>query len=549
MIKVLKRQEWKNKYFLIILLFVISLIFLTPLFNSNFYLSHDGEAHVARFAAYYKAFSDGQFPPRWAGDLNSGYGSPLFIFFYPLPGYIASFFHSLGIRLELVFKLLVYLSFSLTPIFLFLWLRRLAKDGVAFAASIVYIALPYRFLDTYVRGDIAELISFTFIPLIFLFIDKSLKEKKLTPIVCGGLAYGLFILSHNAIATIFSPVFIAYSILLSKKLKQLVFPFAIFFLGIILSTFFWLPSIVEGKFVYAKIFVENIYKDNFISPWNLFYAPWGFGPDINVKGGQSPQIGILHAVIPFLALFLLNRIREKREIIFWLAIFLFAAFMTTNYSRILWEIIPVIRLMGYPWRFTALSGFASAIVGFYILKNIINKKILLFSISILFLIFSVPFLKANGYVGKNDAFYYSYQGTTDYHRRTSTIWTEGDFWKKSKSQFEIISGSGEIKKNTRTSILHTLELNAGSDVGILDNTVYFPGWRVEIDGNKVPIEFQDQNHRGLITFNVPRGRHFVKVYFGESPVRLISDLISLAGLVLVLFVLFFRKRTDNKLLK
>ena len=198
----------KNAY--IISLFLIGLLFLIPILHPGFYISQDGEAHVARFAAYFKAFSDGQFPARWAGNLNYGYGSPLFIFFYPLPGYLASFIHFFGISYEASYKLLISSSFILGPIFLFLWLSSRAKKEIAFSTSIIYLLLPYRLLDTFVRGDIAEMISFIFVPLIFLLIDRAQEEENIKPIVFGSLAYGLFILSHNGIAAIFSPVFLCY---------------------------------------------------------------------------------------------------------------------------------------------------------------------------------------------------------------------------------------------------------------------------------------------------------------------------------------------------
>src|SRR5690606_669882 len=44
----------------------------------------DGHLHTARGAQYYLALRDGQFPPRWAGNLANGGGSPIFIFAYPL---------------------------------------------------------------------------------------------------------------------------------------------------------------------------------------------------------------------------------------------------------------------------------------------------------------------------------------------------------------------------------------------------------------------------------------------------------------------------------
>lgn len=508
-----------------------------PILGDKFYSSHDGIAHVARFAAYFKAFSDGQIPPRWAADLNSGYGSPLFIFFYPLPGYLASFIHIFNIEFETIFKIIVSLSFFLAPVSLFIWLESKVKSEVAFAASIIYLVVPYRILDTLVRGDVAELLSFVFVPLVFLAIDKAQENKNLTSIILGGIVYGFLILSHNAIAFIFAPVLFFYAIIFAKNREDLSRSLLIFFLGLLLSFFFWFPSIVEGKFVLSRLFVENIYKDNFIPLFNLIYSNWGFGPEVNVRGGQSPQIGILYFLVPLLSAFFIRKLRKQKEVIFWLIVFLASIFMTTSLSKYLWDSLPVIKLMGYPWRFTALSSFASCMIILYFLKTL-KSKFILWSVVLLFILISVPLVRVKGYENKrSDTFYNSYQGTTDYHRRTSTIWTEGDFANPAKSQIDIIGGEAQISNLKRNSILHRFSTTISRDSQFLDNTVYFPGWKVTVDGKEIPIEFQDMNHRGLITFRVPKDLHDVSVRFEETRVRLISDFVSGIAMLIILGIL------------
>lgn len=533
-------MKFFNRY--ILLLILISFIVLRPVFSNDFYFSHDGVAHVARFAAYFKAFTDGQIPPRWAADLNSGYGSPLFIFFYPLPGYLASLIHLLGFNFETIFKIIISLSFILSPIFLFFWLREKAKEEIAFAVSVIYLVLPYRILDTLVRGDVAELLGFVFMPLIFLSIDRTQKYGKLKDLIFGGMFYSFFILSHNAIAFIFTPVFLAYSFVFAKERKEFIFSLYIFLLGILISCFFWLPSIAEDKYVYAKLFVENIYKNNFIPLWNLIYSPWGFGPDINIKGGLSAQIGVLYTVIPFLALIFINKLKMKKEIFFWVFIFIISVFMTTSFSGFLWNKLPIIKLMQFPWRFTALSGFASCMIIFYFFK-ILKSQAIILVITFLFVFTSLPFVRVKGYEKeRGDSFYYSYQGTTDYHRRTTSIWTEGDFGKRAKRQIEIIGGKATIINFKKRETLHTFDILADTNTQILDNTVYFPGWRVKVDGREVLIEFQDMNHRGLITFRIPKGRHSISIEFKETKDRILADFISVVAIISALGLLSIGSR-------
>src|SRR3972149_8536845 len=102
-------------YFLIFILSVLP--FVGFFFTSLLPHTHDGFVHLARIGAYYKALQDGQLPVRWAGDLNYGYGMPLFNFMYHVPYIIASFAVFLGSGLVSAFKITLALSFILSGIF------------------------------------------------------------------------------------------------------------------------------------------------------------------------------------------------------------------------------------------------------------------------------------------------------------------------------------------------------------------------------------------------------------------------------------------------
>ena len=85
-----------KKHFFLFLIILISAVPLIDLFKSGLPLTHDGQDHVARIANFYQNLSEGNIIPRWAGNLNWGYGHPILEFLYPLLSYLASFFHFFG---------------------------------------------------------------------------------------------------------------------------------------------------------------------------------------------------------------------------------------------------------------------------------------------------------------------------------------------------------------------------------------------------------------------------------------------------------------------
>ncbi len=84
-----------NNWALCLVLFA-ALFAAYPLLHSGLPPTHDGEYHVIRFYEFDKTLRDGNLYPLWGSDLNFTYGVPLFNYVYPLPNYVASFFHLLG---------------------------------------------------------------------------------------------------------------------------------------------------------------------------------------------------------------------------------------------------------------------------------------------------------------------------------------------------------------------------------------------------------------------------------------------------------------------
>ena len=86
---------------LIIFCFItlISIFPLLDLAHPGLPITHDGQDHVARIANFYANLEEGNIVPRWASNLNWGYGHPILMFLYPLPSYVASIFHFFGFSL------------------------------------------------------------------------------------------------------------------------------------------------------------------------------------------------------------------------------------------------------------------------------------------------------------------------------------------------------------------------------------------------------------------------------------------------------------------
>lgn len=534
---------FKNKLIVFILI-ILALVPSFSLFHPGFPLTHDGQDHVARIANFYQNLSEGNIIPRWAGSLNWGYGHPILEFLYPLPSYIASFFHFIGFSLVDSTKIVFGLGMILSFIFMYMWLSAFLNKSSAIFGAVLYTYAPYRFVDLYVRGDIGENLTFAFIPLVLFFIYRLNKGKNINNIVLGAIALAFLILSHNAISLMALPFIIFYAAYLvgkeEKMRKELIYYYtSILVLGFALSAFFWIPGLFEGKYTLRNIVTSGTYFKRFVNLKALLYGSWSYG----ISGQFTVQLGILHWISFLSSILLLAKFyikRDKKNLIFSLGLIIYtllAIFFMLPISNFIWQKIILLQNFQFPWRFLAVTVFATSVLGAIVAGQIPQKfRIWLTIFMIILLLFlSRDYMKPKSYLYKPESFYAGiYNSTTD-TGESSPIWSVRFMERQPKFHLEIIEGKADIQELKRTSTFHLYNVNVFGKSRFVENTLYFPGWEVLVDGQKTSIEFQDSANRGLITFFVDQGKHKIELRFTETKLRFAANLISGVSFLIIFF--------------
>ncbi|MBF8249892.1 MAG: hypothetical protein HW400_493 [Candidatus Levybacteria bacterium] len=546
----------KRSFLIFLCLLLIACLPLLAFLHIGLPLTHDGKDHVARIANFYQSLTEGNFVPRWAGNLNWGYGYPILEFLYPLPSYLASFFHFVGFSFIDSTKLIFVLGFLASGFTMWLWVRSsLGEEAGIFAAGL-YMFAPYRFVDLYVRGALGEHVAFIFPPLILYFLFKLSKNRKDIPsFIFGSISLVLFILSHNAISLMFIPFIFAYMLLLifSNKYKRELFLsyVSLVFLGFGISAFFWLPAYFEGKYTHRDILTAGGYANSFSSFLRFFSSSWSF----EGTGKLSVEVGKLQWLVVFLSfpLIFLRLINKKRTlnmlVIISLAAFWLSLFLMTSASAFLWEKITLLQKFQFPWRFLSLVIFSAAICGAFIITALPKKaKVAGVCLGIfLLIIFNKDYWSAQGYINKTDIFFSGiYSGTTD-TGESSPRWGASFMRSAPKEHLSVIGGKASIKELKRSSTKHVYEVIVSAKSQFRENTLYFPGWSIKADEKIIPIEFQDKNNQGVMTFFLPTGKHSVTVQFTETKLRFFADIIS--SLVIAGIILFLARKLIKKYFK
>lgn len=496
--------------------------------------------HLARMPAYYKALTAGQILPRWAGDLNWGYGMPLFNFYYHLPYLVPAGFIAMGTGLVASFKIIHVMSFLLSAGFMYLFSRSFFKNNPkALLATLLYQFAPFHMVNLMVRGDTGEVLAMAFLPLMLYFIYRGFEQNKpFASLVATGISTALLLLSHTAVGLMCMGIALLFILIFAPSNRKRAEAFVGLGVGLLIDTFYWLPILLERKYTYGDTFMKDMYTSHFV-PFIHFFIPNITNSTSLQRGGVDISFGLMQTLGLGAALWLLIKgeihdVFSRRVIIFTLILVIASLYIMHASSRVFWEQIPSLRAFQFPWRFLNVSMFALSLMGATSLlhKSTPKNAIYLFTI-ITVLSTLVYFRPPLGFDRVNEADFWNYPLNTTYFGETDLIWSAGMPGKYPKAPFEIIEGNGSIQNPIKKQIHHTFTVKAETAVRIVDHTQYYPGWRVYADQEKIPIEFQDQNWRGVITFKLPPGSHTVIVHFGESPIRAIAEIISVSTIIIL----------------
>lgn len=553
----------KTELFIIaLIIFFSSLLVSDPLFHKGIFTAHDIEQNIARFGAFYRSLSEGNIIPRWADGIANGYGGPILMFSYSMPYYIASIFRFAGFTLIDSIKILIVITHIGSALLFYTWLKRHLSTISAFGGSLLYVYAPYRISDIYARGSIPEITAFFFIPLVLLAIHNLSRRINWKNIMFMVFSYITLLLSHPFFMMIFSSLFILYTIYLWWTKRSRVFLFTIIislFFSFGITSFYFIPLQLENKYTHYDIspFNGTLFYEQYNTIEKLFTPQWSFLGKYGNKEYITYQLGVLHWFIIFISLasivWLWKRKEKRRPLYSFLTVsimsFLISIFFMLPISFPIYKLLRPLQQIQFPWRFLSLSITSTAIILAILLEQWKNIRLpIVISVIIVSFYLYLPYSKGHNYVQKEDRYYLQEFETNTEGPGTQPRWAAApELYKRPTTYASIIEGKGSISIKNRKTTKHLYQVESSENTRIVDNTFYFPGWVVLIDGKPVNIEFQDQRYRGLITFNVPQGNHNINIVFGRTKVRLIADLISVATLLLLLILSFRFKRLNIKL--
>jgi hypothetical protein len=587
------------------------------IYHEEFFRVHD-YVHAARIVEMTEAVTDGHFPVRWSKNFGFGYGMPLFEFYAPLPYYIGSFFYWLSGNLLWSVKLLFLLANLASVVGSYLLGKELygRKGGVIVATA--YSLAPYRAVNLFVRGAVSESWGMAAMPFVLWAGIRFFKTvhwqntKKNSKQLASKLAnsnqrswwilvvslFTLF-LSHNLSTLMFLPIslvvvgVIGWTTIAKHKVNKVkVFGkwLAGYVLAIGLAAFYLFPAFLEKDFTiidqilsgYFHFSHHFLYIRQFLIP-NWGYGGSAWGPDdgisfflgygqmaavalslllIRAAGMKKRRMTTKSSEFKFSDLSVMVKVLKSSHLLHFILFGLVtvgALYLSLLKSEWLWQILPLISFIQFPWRWLSIAILFTSLMAGYGMILVTNPKSLKIVIVglISLMILNLQYFQPQSYLDRAEDFYYQDQQLI----RTQMSGVLPDYIPQ---QLEITSLQKETEDDQNKPTTQGLSANkTGSVLLMSDNqpdhqvlvdrthqklvqislpaekaitfaVANYPGWQAELDGEAYSTSTSAD---GLIEVLVPAGDHKLGIYLDSTKVRYWSDLVSAASLIAAIYIL------------
>ncbi len=526
---------------------------LAPVMRGEFPAGHDATAHLTYTYLFDRAISEGQFPVRWIEWVRVGHGQPLFSFYQPGFYYFVQLIHQAVPSLQASLRLSVLFLWWIAAGFTFLLLKRFGTlPAGAGAVSLAFS--PYLILDVFVRSAYPELAGIAFGIGSLWALDKWLRDARPWTLPVLAVLLALLAVSHPPTTLIFSPVLAAYAIVLlvarETTLKRLVWLTPAVLLGIGIAAFYLLPAIAELHLIRSGELTREAFdfRRHFLFPSQWVNSAWGFGASLEgPKDGMSFQLSAVQWTVFALALVVVITDLVRRRIgsrtryffIWWVLAAACALLLTTSASLKVWESLPMLPFVQYPWRFLMVVSVAGAVVAARLLSLVGDRVVQ--AVLVLCLIgvqvqLAHTHLVPNGYIGREriDIDWFDWQNT---RRGRDAAFLENAYFPRtlsagpveSVSRWTVARGLERFKEIDVKGHELTLDLTTNEPTVLRVNSPAFPGWQAWVDGAPVPVSAW----KGYLSIDIPQGTHTVCTRFTNTPVRTAGNAISLVSLATV----------------
>lgn len=569
------RSAGGRLWFLLILALFLLPALLPLLQGGGLPCTHDNDLYYYRILALKDAFDHGWLFSRWIPNLALGYGTPFFNFREPIPNLLGALLYACGLSLPLTLGLVYAASLLAAGLGAYALARDLWGEYAGWVTGAAYALGPYLLVDALRRGNLPESVALALLPWLLLAFRRLMLTGRRGPFAAATALLAALFLSHNITALLFAPFLGGYALLLAwlhRDRRHYGWAFLAVGLALALTAWFWLPALLEQDTVQlylARTTRNNDFHYNFITWAEMLLTvstvarPDLLNPPMRIFLGL-PQVG-LAALGLAVGLRRWRREIERRAVaLFLTGIALFYLWLGTSTSVGLWERLPLLSFVQFPWRLVGRALLPAALLAGVSFPTPASgcqsatRRWLLPVLLALLVISAWPetrppkgFCPLEPHPTMARLYDFEQGGALGLDNEGSylPIWVEQ---RPTNLTLAQAFSAGMLPERLERAALPPGAEVVAAEYGSLRAVVtvqtpepftarwltfYYPGWQARIDG--VPVAVAPETVTGMLTFSVPAGLHEITVDFVETPLRRAADFVGVGAVALWLLVILF----------
>ncbi len=542
-----------------------------PMFFLGNASGHDFDFHVASWMDVAGQWREGIVYPRWAEWANWGFGEPRFIFYPPI-SWIAGAALGSALPWRMVAGAFIWLALILAGMSMWVLAREWLPPPQAVVAALLYTVNPYNLVIVYYRSDFAELLAGALFPvLIWGVLHAIAGEWRRVPSLAGIFA-AIWLTNAPAavIATYSMVLMILVGCIARKSLRLLLLGAIAMAGGFALAAFYILPAAWERRWVQIAQAVSGE-----VHPSRNFLFTRINDPDFVLFNGKVSWIAVGVIAVTGIAAIFAARKRREFGALWWVLISAAVAsvFLMLRPSLWLWNTLPELRFIQFPWRWLEMLAVAFAFFLVPAIFSLRSRRLswILTAVSFIAIAATAVTIVRDAYWDDQDvpsiaaaiASRRGYEGTDEYApiglTRLDLPGNPDDterpagvspnpaprFEKLDRAPNALEPAAGirlHIERWTAERKVFTAE--SAAPVTLALRILDYPSWESQVDSSRMRVTARPATTQILVP--LAAGEHRVEVRFRRTWDRTAGDAISgLAAAALLGFYWVFRRRRES----
>lgn len=509
-------------------LIVVAIAIHRRFFAGEVILGHDTVWHSLWINHFSQQIRDGIAYPRWLAETNYGYGSPTFVFYPPLPYYLAHLFKGIAQwPIAQTYGGVYTLISVLSGLSVYGYKRRTWGRIAALIAGLFFLLAPYNLYDRYMRMALSSAVAALWLPLGLWMTDLAVERPRWRWGVAG-VSAGL-VLTNVPSLLLFNLFWWPYTIVAHYRrgLKTLVFTLSSIIIGWGMAGFFLVPVIFERQFTRLSIAIKGV----------------SGGAVSNLVGSNSPESFVQYILSSITKMWWMDVFgfavtaiviavacyrtgRGWRSFLGLLLGFGSVTFFTHTLSAFIWGNVEVLQYAQFPWRLLTILSLITALSVGWLLHRWRDRT---GTPPIIILTAAIALLWVRTFLGAE----FITTAPSIQHPTWYSPEDTGRAWLAAEKPFtHLLEDAYEYQPLTadppqryapqvwfdgettiaRWDAYDRRILTASTQAATLTLRLYcYPAWKVTRDGQVIPLNCSE---KGLVTVAVPAGNHVIDLHYG-----------------------------------